>query len=1652
MKQKFYSLFLIALLGIWGMQTWAQELSTTEIDGVTYYEIGSATDLVAFADLVNNSNSGANAVLTADIDLTNATATGNWPTPIGYNGVQYTGVFDGQGHAITNFEYEAVGDFNGLFGLVKDANIKNFSISGTLTIESYAYNGTIGCAQGSTVISGIYSSLNINITNCHAHSGGILGSTYGSGNPVIVENCEYSGTLTHTGDGDCQGGILGYTYNGGVRNCIFSGTIIGEINKYGGILGYCKVPGFGGVQNCLSIGKIIADEGCTTAAAIIGNWNGDKTANVSNNYYCLQEGSTTTIAIGNKGANCEAPVLVTPEQLASGEVCYMINSKLPSITFYQTLPDDKRPVLDATHGTVYLSGHLHCDGTTYEGSTYSNDNSGTIQDEHDFVDGFCTYCNTIDESYLTQNADGYYELSTAKQLVWFEQMVNKGNPELNAVVTADIDFEELGEDATWVPIGDWGQSRGIASLGYKGHFNGQGHKLTNFNFTAGQTYFALVGVASDNCLIENFEISGNVTTQYQYAGSAVGYARDNNVTIRNIRSTLNINNSYAGGRQGGIVGGSMNGTVVIDGCIYSGTLKIAELTGNYGGIVGYVNNNASAVVTISNCLFDGELNNGTAGGQCGGIIGYNNGGTATIKNCLSIGTVSAADGLYGQIFGTLNGNNSTCSGVNFYQGEILNGTNGSGKLKGTVPVEVTSDQLANGEICWKLNNETFIDPIWRQDLDEDSYPKPMAYGAIVYQTLNGYECISPDDSDSFITFRDGIITAETAFIQDDELMAYQPLIDEYEQAIKSWESISNYNDFIEAYKASFEIKENIQKSAKSYAAYVKACQSAAAELEGNELEGYWATLLSTYLDESQIIEPNSETYPNGNYTYIIDKCNLDDAALDEEIAFVNQMLENAIAGGITEGTEITRLLANPTFADGFNGWTTEANGPALASGGDKEIMPVVRGLGNGTFSASQTLNELPNGIYVMTVNGLFRAGTDITSTFYAGQLYLNNTANYFMSPSEDYISLADAVPGENCLGEGTDAEYTVDGEVLGYVPNSLAACPVAFSAGRYQNFCATKVTDGTLTVGVRSLGTGLASDWLPFGNLHVWYLGTAEQAEKKLDEVLTAFGERAETIVNFENATDYEFENYPLKPNMSNELKGRLEEAIDGIAEAQAGEEKMALINTFSALFAEVHACRMAYIAMTNAATEMMNIIGDLSSAELISDEEYYDWEDEVYATMDHFEEGDVSAEEALRIAEKLKNPSFNFGLPTVDGVMQLASVDDLKTFSGIVRKGYSVAKAALTADIDLSVLTKEDYDAENGFLPIGGNYTTEAEKAKPFQGVFDGQGYKISNFGLYQDVDPVAENTTIKKIEMTASGSGLFGFVKNATIKNFSIDGAFSFKEGTGAGAIGWAESTTVSNVHSSLDIAVPSTAHHIAGVCGSLRSSSKAYNCSFSGTISTDPNTHDCIGGIGGYSNGGCFYENCVNYGTITFAKASAYAGGIFGYINDNSFAGIKNCLNVGEVKITSGEPQYSGAIVGRVRSHPVAAFANNYWLEGTVKQAYGEATDITETATAVNAEQLESGEICYKLNANQPTSNWFQTLNVDPYPVLFPTSAVIFYNATEDFYYNVIDGEVGIEEVHDQWSMANDQSIYNLAGQRLSKLQKGLNIVNGRKVLVK
>ena len=367
-----------------------------------------------------------------------------------------------------------------------------------------------------------------------------------------------------------------------------------------------------------------------------------------------------------------------------------------------------------------------------------------------------------------------------------------------------------------------------------------------------------------------------------------------------------------------------------------------------------------------------------------------------------------------------------------------------------------------------------------------------------------------------------------------------------------------------------------------------------------------------------------------------------------------------------------------------------------------------------------------------------------------------------------------------------------------------------------------------------------------------------------------------------------------------------------------------------------------------------------------------------------------------------------------VDGVYQISTPEELQSFANIVNgvggfEQNGSAEAILLNDIDMTEMA--------GWKPIGTVNT-------PFTGSFDGQGHCVTGFSLPY---------------VSGSRMGLFGYVKNATIQNFSLSGDITCISGaSGVGVVGWAEGSTISDVHSSLNIATTDTdIHHIAGVCGSLRTGSIARRCSFDGTLTETSDNTDCFGGIGGYSNENCLYENCANYGTLTFANADCYIGGICGYANNDIFTGIFNCLNVGKVQMSEGTPTYGGAFVGRLRAHANSKFENNYMLAGSAPSTSGENMIAAEI---VSADQLASGEVCYKLNGDQTDINWYQYVGDDDYPVLDSSHGVVVF---QDGIYT------GITETAAASSLKNS-GIYNLAGQRLSKMQKGINIINGKKVL--
>lgn len=257
MERRMLSLLLVMVL-VLGMLPIAAFAAPTESSGV--YQIGTAEDLLWFAQEVNGGNTGISGVLTADIDMS---AVANWPG-IGTATNMFAGSFDGQGHTVTFTDADW-----GLFGYVMgtDGNlitIQNVTTVGsvnrsaisheagfthfrncinraTIAAKSTKAGGILGTVSGRNYISQIYS--DVRFTNCgneasitgFSYVGGILG--YNSGAQTRLTGCYNTGNIHGTADvGGMVGFFQGSTGSAIVDSCYNTGRITGS-GWVGGIVG-----------------------------------------------------------------------------------------------------------------------------------------------------------------------------------------------------------------------------------------------------------------------------------------------------------------------------------------------------------------------------------------------------------------------------------------------------------------------------------------------------------------------------------------------------------------------------------------------------------------------------------------------------------------------------------------------------------------------------------------------------------------------------------------------------------------------------------------------------------------------------------------------------------------------------------------------------------------------------------------------------------------------------------------------------------------------------------------------------------------------------------------------------------------------------------------------------------------------------------------------------------------------------------------------------------------------------------------------------------------------------------------------------------------------------------------------------------------------
>jgi len=287
------------------------------------------------------------------------------------------------------------------------------------------------------------------------------------------------------------------------------------------------------------------------------------------------------------------------------------------------------------------------------------------------------------------------------------------------------------------------------------------------------------------------------------------------------------------------------------------------------------------------------------------------------------------------------------------------------------------------------------------------------------------------------------------------------------------------------------------------------------------------------------------------------------------------------------------------------------------------------------------------------------------------------------------------------------------------------------------------------------------------------------------------------------------------------------------------------------------------------------------------------------------------------------------FTISTAADLAELAElVNGGKTFAG---KTITLAK-----DISLSAYasSNKDFNSGKGWIPIG-------RDNRPFSGTIEGNGKTVS--GLY-----INDNAS--------DYMGLFGFVKNAVIRDLGVVDVSIYGKGNVGGLSGRASGGVVENCYSTGTLR--GTGSGLGGVIGYVDESCKITGCystaTFSGVSAVGGvvgnlylggltecyyvgdisgttevggvvgsigyrgsgvnnvsacysggtvNGADKVGGVAGYNGG--FLTHCYSTSAV---KGSSSVGGVVGFISASTK--ISNCYSIGTV---SGDSQIGGVVGG-------------------------------------------------------------------------------------------------------------------------------------------
>ena len=492
--------------------------------------------------------------------------------------------------------------------------------------------------------------------------GGLIDEAAGGSNTVA--NCVSAVNITssYTSDRCGAGGLISFIYTNTqvtITDCLVKGSINASGAGRKGMGGFVySQNGTCTFNNCLYLG---------TNNAIAGSNTFTYNATINNCYYL----NVCNVAQGDK---------VTEEELKSGEVTKKLQGDRTENVWGQTLGTDLEPQPTADAKKRVYQVKFNYNGNEMA-SRYANNGQGihgTLPTAEEllgagynpkltyalnFGDFTATTPVTADKSVdVTVTVSGTFDIASKDDWKVFCDIVNGGQNAVDAKLTRNID---LGSEINMV---------GDDNNKYSGTFDGQNHTLkldwSNTNGTLAP--FKTV----DGATIKNLRTEGEIKSSLNFLSGLV-YEAYGNTTISGCISAVNITSTYNG-----------------SGC-------------DVAGMIECVRDNAK--VTITDCVVKGKFHATTEKGRryMSGFV-VNQYGTCTLTNCLYAGENNCSRGY------------TFCT--NSFSGTTITNCYYLNACRVAQGTKVTAEQLKNGEVTKKLQNNRTDACHWAQTLGDEPSP------------------------------------------------------------------------------------------------------------------------------------------------------------------------------------------------------------------------------------------------------------------------------------------------------------------------------------------------------------------------------------------------------------------------------------------------------------------------------------------------------------------------------------------------------------------------------------------------------------------------------------------------------------------------------------------------------------------------------------------------------------------------------------------------------------------------------------------------------------------------------------------------------------------------------------------------------------------